>query len=71
LDKLANFDESREIEAPTDAPELANFICELLLVFNPGAVGGGRKFGNAALAERRGSVPAQKLKQRIEFEHAR
>jgi hypothetical protein len=50
FDEKNDVEEGGEIEAAADAAEIANFVGELLLGFDPGAVGGGGERGDALMA---------------------
>jgi hypothetical protein len=69
-DELGGGEQSGEFEAAANAAEFSNLAGELVLGFNPDAVGGGSESRDARLAQGRGSVSAQEVEEGIELEDA-
>src|SRR5579883_2750172 len=71
VEERGDVEEAGEFKASANAAELADFLGELVLALDPGAVLSGGEGGDAGGAERGGGVAAQQFAQRFEFEDAR
>jgi hypothetical protein len=69
-DELGGGEQAGKFEASADAAEFADFAGELVLGFDPVAIGGGSESGDAGLTQGRGSVSAQEVEEGIELEDA-